>query len=463
MLYPQDTRQFYRRALQIAVPIMVQNGISNFVSMLDNLMVGRIGTDPMSGVAIVNQLIFVWDLVFFGGLAGIAIFTAQFYGKGDQEGVRYTVRLQLMTVLILLAAGFFVFLRFGTDLISLYLHADGGAGDVAATLRYAHSYLMVMLVGMVPLSLTHAYAMTLRSTGETMVPMRASLTAMAVNLVGNYILIYGKFGAPAMGVVGAALATVLSRFVEVAQILWHTHRHADRYPFVIGLYRSLYVPGGLVRSCLAKGTPLLLNETLWSAAQAVLTRNYSLRGLSVVAAFNISQTVSNVFNVAFISMGSAIAIIIGQELGTGKTEVVKRDAGRLTILSLLLCVVSGAGLFAISGLFPRIYTTSPEIREMAAGLIRIAALCMVMYGYENCSYFIIRSGGKTLITFLFDSCFHWAVSIPLSYFLVRYTGMPILPLYLTVQLAELIKCGIGFFLVRKGVWINDITDYQGHN
>lgn len=460
MRQQKDIRQFYIRTLQIAIPIMIQNGISNFVSMLDNLMVGRIGTDPMSGVAIVNQLIFVWDLCFFGGLAGIGIFTAQFYGKGDQEGIRYTVRLQLMTVLALLAAGFFVFLRFGTPLISLYLHSDGGAGDVAATLRYAHSYLLVMLIGMVPLSLTHAYAMTLRSTGETLVPMRASLAAMAVNLAGNYILIYGKFGAPALGVVGAALATVISRFVEASLVLLHTHRHTDRYPFMTGLYRSLYVPAGLVRNCLTKGAPLLMNETLWSAAQAVLTRNYSLRGLSVVAAFNISQTISNVFNVAFISMGSAIAIIIGQELGTGRMDTVRRDANRLTVFSLLLCAGFGSALFAISGIFPNIYNTSPEIRQTASGLIRIAAVCMPMYAYENCSYFIIRSGGKTLITFLFDSCFCWIVSIPLSYFLVRYTRMPVLSLYLAVQLAELVKCGIGFILIRMGIWINNITEYR---
>lgn len=448
------------RALQIAVPIMIQNGISNFVSMLDNLMVGRIGTDPMSAVAIVNQLIFVWDLCFFGGLAGISIFTAQLYGKGDNDGVRYTVRLQLWTVAGLLAAGFFVFLRHGTDLISLYLHADGGAGNVAATLQHAHAYLLVMLVGMIPLSLTHAYATTLRSAGETVVPMRASLVAMAVNLVGNYILIYGKFGAPALGVTGAALATVLSRFVEVGQILWHTHRHLDLYPFMAGIYRSLYVPAALVRGCLQKGFPLLLNEMLWSTAQAVLTQNYSMRGLSVIAAFNISQTISNVFNVAFISMGSAIAIIIGQELGMGKTDTVRRDARRLTVFSLLLSLVTGSLLFAVSGLFPHVYNTSPEIRSMAAGLIRIAAVCMPIYTYENCSYFIIRSGGKTLITFLFDSCFCWIVLIPVSRILVVYTAMPILPLYLTIQLMGLIKCGVGFFLVRKGIWINDLTKYS---
>ena len=429
--------------------------------MLDNIMVGRVGTDSMSGVAIVNQLLFVWNLCFFGGLAGIGIFTAQFYGKGDHEGIRYTFRLQLLTVAALLAGGLFIFLRSGTDLISLYLHADGGIGDVAATLGYAQDYLFVMLFGALPFAITQVYAMTLRSTGETIVPMGASMAAVLINLAGNYVLIYGKFGAPALGVTGAAAATTISRFVEMGIIMLHTHTHVARYPFMAGVLRSFRVPGDLAWNCVRKGLPLLMNEALWSAAQAVLTRNYSIRGLSVVAAFNISQTISNVFNVAFIAMGSAIGIMIGQELGTGRMDTVRRDADRLTVFSILLCIGSGAALFAVSGLFPHIYNTSGEIRQMAAGLIRISAVCMPMYAYENASYFIIRSGGKTLVTFLFDSCFCWIASIPLSFVLVRFTDMPIMPLYLSVQLIELIKCAIGFVLIKKGIWINNITNYGG--
>ncbi len=452
-------RDFYKKTLMIAVPIMVQNFVTNFVNMLDNIMVGRVGTDPMSGVAIVNQLLFVWNLCLFGGLSGIGIFTSQFCGKGDEEGIRYTVRLQFILTMILLAAGCLIFLTMDTRLISLYLHEDGGIGNAAQTLYYARSYLMVMLVGTIPFGLTQIYSTTLKATGETMSSMTASLMAVAVNLAGNYILIYGKFGAPALGVVGAAVATTLSRLVELAYMALFVCRNRERYPFLHGALKSLYVPGQLVINCIRKGTPLLMNEFLWSAGQAVLTQCYSFRGLSVVAAFNISQTITNLFNVAFIAMGSAIAIIIGQELGTGDTEQVRVDADRLTVFSVILCVISGLMLLAVSGLFPRMYNTSEEIRAIAAGLTRIAAVFMPLHAYLNASYFILRSGGKTLITFLFDSVFIWVCTIPVAWSLAHLTSLPILPLYAAVLASDLIKCVIGFVLVKRGVWINNITEY----
>ena len=451
---------FYKRALRIAVPIIIQNGITQFVNMLDNIMVGRVGTDPMSGVAIANQLMFVWYLCVFGGLSGIGIFTAQFYGKKDNNGIRYTFRLMLLLSMILAVIGILVFRLLDAPLISLFLHEDGGSGSVAATLEFSRQYLGIMLIGLVPFAITQSYATTMKSMGETVVPMTATIIAVLVNLVGNYILIFGHFGAPKLGVAGAAIATVISRFVEFGILAGYAHFHDERFVFCQGAYSSFRIPRDLTVNCIKKGMPLLLNEALWAGSMTALTQSYSIRGLSVVAAFNISQTLSNVFNVIFIAMGTAIGIILGQELGMGKIDSVKRDANRLTRFSLLMSCISIVGLLALSRAFPNIYNTSEDIRATATGLIRIVACCVPIYAFANASYFTLRSGGKTFITFLFDSCFAWLVPLPLAYVLSRYTNMPILPLYLCVQLSEIIKCAIGFILVRKGIWINDLTQYS---
>ena len=443
----------------IAVPIMVQNGITNFVSMLDNIMVGRVGTDPMSAVAIVNQLIFIWNLCIFGGLSGIGIFTAQFFGKGDEEGIRYTFRLEMYLITILLIGGILTLLFGDTRLISLYLKGEAGSGDPAATLAFGKSYLHVMLLGFLPFAVTQVYATTVRAMGETVMPMVASVTAVLVNLAGNYILIYGKFGAPALGVTGAAAATVLSRFVEGVILIGWVHAHTEKNRFIVGVFRSFYVPVGLLKNCVKKGLPLLINETLWSSGMAVMTQTYSLRSLDVVAANNIAQTISNVFNISFIAMGSAIGIILGQELGKGHLKTARRDAERLSLLSVLMSVFFGAALFFMAGLFPQIYNTSGEVQRLAAGFIRIAAVCMPLYAYTNAAYFTLRSGGRTLITFLFDSCFVWAVSIPLAYGLVHGTALGILTIFLIVQLVETVKCLLGFVLVRREIWVRDITQY----
>ena len=446
--------------MMIALPIMVQNGITNFVNMLDNIMVGRVGTDPMTGVSIVNTLLFVWNLCMFGGLSGIGIFTAQYCGKGDHEGVRWTFRLQLIMAVILVAAGLAVFTQHGEQLIGLYLREDNGGGSLELTMQAAADYLAVMCVGFLPFGITQAYASTIRAHGETVAPMTASFIAVGVNLLGNYILIFGKLGAPALGVTGAAAATVIARFVEMIFIMIWTHTHAGKIPFIAGAFRSVYVPKALIAACIKKGTPLLVNEALWSGAQAMQAQCFSVRGLSVVSAFNISQTIGNVFNVAFIAMGSAIAIIMGQRLGEwGETRAkeLKREAWKLTFFSVFVCLVSAAMMLSVSGLFPLIYKTTDEIRGLATGLICVSAALMPVHAFNNASYFIIRSGGKTFITFLFDSCFCWIVSIPVAFFLAHYTDTPILQLYAAVCAVELIKVGIGAILINKGIWIRDIT------
>ena len=453
-------KEFVKHTMMIALPIMLQNGITNFVNMLDNIMVGRIGTDPMTGVSVVNSLLFVWNLCVFGGLSGIGIFTAQYCGKEDDEGVRRTFRLQIILSLLLVAAGIAVFANFGESLVGLYLHEDGGGGSAEATMRAAMQYLSVMCAGFLPLSLTMAYYTTIRSYGETVAPMTASFISVGVNLAGNYILIFGKFGAPALGVVGAAMATVIARFVELGYIAAWAHTHAATVPFVEGALRSMYVPAELTVSCIRKGVPLLLNEALWSGGQAALTQCYSVRGLSVVSSLNISQTLANVFNVAFIAMGSATAIIIGQklgELGESRPDELKEEAWRLTIFSVFLCLISGLLMISASSAFPGIYNTSGEIRALATRLICVAACFMPVHSFNNAAYFIIRSGGKTWITFLFDSCFCWAASIPAAYFLAHYTQVPIVQMYAIVSSIEMIKVAIGWKLVNRGSWIRDIT------
>ena len=327
-------------------------------------------------------------------------------------------------------------------------------------MRAALQYLSVMCVGFLPFSLTMVYYTTIRSYGETVAPMVASFISVGVNLVGNYVLIFGKFGAPKLGVVGAAMATVIARFVELAYIAVWAHTHAARVPFVEGALRSMYVPAELTVSCIKKGVPLLLNEALWSGGQATLTQCYSVRGLSVVSSLNISQTLANVFNVAFIAMGSATAIIIGQklgELGESHPDELKDEAWRLTIFSVFLCVISALLMISASAFFPRIYNTSDEIRALATRLICVAACFMPFHAYNNASYFIIRSGGKTWITFLFDSCFCWIASIPAAYFLAHYTQVPIVQMYAMVSAMEIVKVAIGWKLVSTGFWIRDIT------
>lgn len=450
-------KAFYKMVLAITVPIMVQNGITNFVGLLDNIMIGRIGTEPMSGVAIVNQLFFVYHLCLFGGVSGAGIFTAQYFGQKNHEGVRQTVRFKLWIVVFITLLTTILLLTAGTDLIGLYLQGEGTADSVAATLYFGKQYLYIMLFELPPFMMVQVYSSTLRECGQTVLPMKAGIVAVFVNLILNYILIYGKLGAPALGVQGAALATVISRYVEAAIVLIHTHKHRELNPFVEGLYTTLKVPVDLARKIIIKGLPLLLNEALWASGMAVLTQCYSVRGLNVIAAQNISNTINNVFNIVFIALGDSVAIIVGQLLGAGKMEEARDTDTKLITFSILSCCLVAAIMAFLSPMFPMLYNTGEDVRRLAKYFIIISALFMPQNAFLHASYFTLRSGGKTIVTFLFDSVFIWCVSVTIAFTLSRFTTLHVLAVYTFVQMGDIIKCIIGFILVKKGVWMQNIV------
>lgn len=451
-------RAFYRRLFALALPIMVQNGITNFVNMLDNIMIGRVGTVEMNGVAVANQLFFVFNLCIFGAVSGAGIFSAQFYGKGDAKGVRDTFRFKLIFCGLLVLGGIGLFLGAGESLISLYLQGEGSAADAAASLGFGRGYMNIMLIGLVPYTLVQCYSGTLRECGRPMVPMTAGIVAVSVNLVFNYILIFGKFGAPALGVNGAAVATVLSRFTELLIVAFWTHFHKDKNPFIIGAYRSLRVPKKLVGQILVKGLPLMLNEALWAAGIATVNQCYSVRGLNVVGAQNISQTFWNVFSIAFMAVGVANGIILGQMLGAKDQKGAKDAANKLIAFSVFVSILVGAVYALAAEWIPLAYNTTDEIRLLATRLMQISALAMPLDAFSHAAYFTLRSGGKTFITFLFDSGFVWAVHVPLAFFVSRYTAMPILLLFGLVQLTISLKVVLGWYFVKKGIWIKNIVE-----
>ena len=355
--------------MAIAVPIMIQNGLTNFVNLLDNIMVGRLGTEEMSGVSIVNQIIFVYNLCIFGGTAGVGIFTAQYFGQKNDEGIRSTFRYKIWLALIITVGAAFLLLFFGKQLILLYLMGENGGNEKLA-LEYGMTYLRIILLDLPAFMILQVYASTMRECGETVVPMKAGAAAVAVNLIFNYLLIYGKFGFPRLGVAGAAVATVLSRYTETAIVVIWAHTHEKENTYMTGLYKTLSVPRDHVKKYFIKGTPLLLNEALWSFGMAVLAQNYSVRGLTVIAAMNIANTINNLFSVA---------------------------------------------------------------------------------------YSTLRAGGKTGVTFFFDCVFLWCVNIPIVFVLCRYTGLAPWAVYSAMQIGEWLKCIAGAVMVKKGVWLENLT------
>ena len=451
-------RAFYKNVLALTLPIMIQNGIGHLVNMLDNIMIGRVGTVEMNGVTIANQLIFVFTLCIFGAVSGAGIFGAQFAGSRDDEGIAHTLRFKLYFCGGLTVAAITVFLLWGEPLIGLYLQGEGDPADAAASLDCARRYLNVMLVGLLPHALSQCYGSTLRETGQTAPPMVAGMIAFGINLIGNWILIFGHLGAPRLGVVGAAIATVFSRFVELALLIVWTHKNRVRNPFAPYLFRTLGIPLRLVGQIFLRGLPLMVNEAAWSVGMATLNQQYSLRSLDVVGANNIAQTFWNVFAVSFMAVGVTVGIILGQKLGAGDQEGARQDSGKLILCSVMIGTVVG-GVYALCAPFiPQFYNTTDSIRALAVQLMLVGAAMMPIDAFAHATYFTLRSGGQAFITFLFDSCYMWVVNVPLAFVLVQFTDLSIVAVFALCQAINILKCILGGWLVKKGIWIKTIVE-----
>lgn len=455
------TKAFYSSVLVILLPLIVQQGITNFVNLLDNLMVGRLNTEAISSVAIVNQIVFVFNLTIFGGVAGVSIFGAQFYGKGDVKGQRYAFRMKIWMAAAICIAGVLVFLFMGDSLISGFLNSqEGDTGDPVLTFNLAKNFMKITILGLPPFALSQVFGSSLKDTGETMAPMKASFIAIVTNFVLDYIMIYGRFGFPALGVEGDAIATVIARYLELLYIVWFTYSRKKKFTFIIGAFRSLKVPRPFAMRVLRTASPLLLNEFFWSFGTTMINRCYSMRGLDAVTAVNINSTVWSVFAIVMMAMGNAMGIITGQKLGANDIEGAKDTAKKLLFVDIIINSAIGCLIILTAPLVPQIYNTSPEIHKMAATLLVVSGIVLPLDAYANGTYFVMRSGGKTVITFLFDCVFTWVVALPVAMLLTYLTDMPLNWIYLFVQSVNVIKLIIGTVLIRSGVWAKNVVD--GH-
>lgn len=450
-------KEFYHMVLAVAIPIMIQNGFTQFVNLLDNIMVGRVGTEEMSGVSIANQILFVFNLCIFGAMSGAGIYTSQYYGSKNNKGVEYSLRYKIYIALIISIVFLFILVFFPEPLVNLFLSGNNDGGDILLTQKSSLSYIKIMLIGLPIFAIGQCYSTTLRECGETKLPMAAGICAVITNLLFNYLLIFGKFGFPSLGVTGAAIATVISRIVETGIVILYSHHKGEKFPFFREIYKSFIIPKKEVKRITKAAIPLLFNETMWSLGMSFMAQCYSLRGLNAIASYNIASTVNNVTNVVFLAMGNSIGIVVGHLLGEGKEEEAVDTDRKMIFFSFILCIFVGLLTIGISRIFPKIYNTNDNVRALASGLIFIQGMLLPVFSFKSNCYYTLRSGGMVFITILFDSVTLWALSIPVAFILSRFTSLPVTSIFFFTQSCDILKCIIGFILVKKRVWVKNIV------
>lgn len=441
--------KFYKLVIIVAFPLMLQQLATNSVNLLDNLMIGQLGDAALGGVAAVNRFYMISIFATNGVLAASSIYIAQFFGAQDEEHMKQSFRFALLSAYLFGIVSFLLGIFFPRQIVSFFTQ------DVLV-IEQGIDYMRIAAWTFLFMALSLSISTGMRSIGESHIPLRISVAAVLINGVLNYILIFGHLGLPAMGVEGAAYATLIARIIEAGVFLYTViNRH---FPFVTAIKDLFKMSKRLVRAIIIKASPLALNEILWSSGMAILFKFYATRGSQVLSAYSITSTISDLFFVLFGGMAVASTVLISQPLGANKLEEARSNAYKLIGFSLMVSFIFGFMMFVSSFFIPGFYNISAEANAIATTMLRIMSGMFWIYTINTECYFILRAGGDTKSTLIMDSLYMWCVNLPIVGAFCYLTSAPILVLYLIGQSTDILKMVFSFHLVKKERWVVNLTN-----
>ena len=441
--------QYYRRLLQIGLPIALQQFVMSSLNLVSVMIIGQLGETAIAAVGLANQIGFLNNLLLFGITSGSAIFTAQLWGKADVPNIRKVLGLCLTLGL----GGGILF--WGVSLFFPELALGIYTRD-SAVVVLGSQYLRIFSWAFLLMPVTFGYAAVLRSTGDVRTPLVVSLTALSLNTFLSYGLIFGRLGLPEMGVQGAAVAGLLARVLECGGLLVLVYRHQGPAAARLAeLFRFDFI---FLRKILQRVLPVALNELLWALGIAAYNVVYARIGTDAIAAMNIASSIDNMAFVIFIGLGNACAILVGNRIGAGEEEQAYRYAGRSLGLSIAGGLLVGALILAISPLVLDIYKVSPLVIDYSRKILLIVA-AFIWLRASNMILFIgiFRSGGDTRFGFFLDAGTIWTVGVPLAALGAFVFHFPVYLVYLMVMMDELTKFIVGVWRYASRRWIHNLA------
>lgn len=443
---------FQKTLLAIGIPVIIQNAISSSLNLVDVLMIGSLGKNSISGVGLANQYFFIYVLLLFGINSGAGVYIAQFWGKGDTKSVHKTLGVAL--AISLLASGLFGLLAGLLPELCIRLFSKD-----TATIAIGANYLRIICWTFPLTALSFALSQASRSVGNAKLPMMASATSLIVNTTLNYLLIFGVWGFPELGVAGAAWATVIARAVEASLMLVATHHQSNPLSGGISAYFSFDFK--FVKSIMTTSFPVILNEFLWSVGVSLYVLAYARSGTDAYTAVQISQTVDKLFFVVAFGIGSAGGVMIGNALGEGNRERAIQYAWYLNGLSLFFGLLLGALLILISPLVVQFFNVGSAIQADAVWVMRVMGLFMA---FKMCNALQIigtlRGGGDTTYALMMEIGSVYFVGVPMAFIGTTLLQWPIYWVVALVCLEEAVKSIFGFSRLISAKWANNLV--SGH-
>lgn len=440
---------YFSRMIVIALPIIAQQFVSASLNLISGLMIGQLGETSVASVGLSNQIFFLMALLTFGISSGVAIFTAQLWGKGDIPNVRRVMGLSLLLSL----GGALIFFTLAVFLPEKVLGIYTVDPNVIAL---GSQYLRIAGWSYLPTAITFSLSSTLRSTGFVRIPLVVSTSALLVNTALSYGLIFGRLGLPELGVPGAAVALVISRLLEVTgmiSVIW-----LKRLP-IAGTPREMWnLNLDFARTVLNRALPVAANEMLWSLGITTYNIIYARIGTQAVAAVNITSAIENLAFVFFMGIADATAILVGNQIGAGDETDAYQVARKSLFVAMGGGVFMGLLLWLLSGPVLGLYKVSVEVIEYAAGILTVIAFTLWLR-VANLTLFIgiFRSGGDTRFAFLLDTIGVWLVGVPMALLGAFVLHLPVYWVYLMVMAEEMVKWGIAMRRFFSQRWMHNVT------
>ena len=444
---------FYSNIFKVALPIIIQGTIDNLISILDNIMISVLGTKHMVAVAISNQVLLLPFFCFLGVTVGAGVLGSQYFGKKDYDNFKNILRIKILFVLIIYFLMHILLSFYGSDILTLYLkYGNNEIQTNTDILAYANEYLKYLLWGQIPLALSFCYSTTLRETFHTLIPMGASLIALSINFILNYLLINGNLGFPALGIKGAAIGTIVARSCYLLMMILWIHMNKSKVTYICNLFDNISISFELIKKTIITSFPLMLNEILWLFAIFLQTICYSTKGFEVISALSINNSIVNLFDVINFSLGGTVSIITGKLLGANHIYKGKITAYRIILLSVFIDILVSITFYFVSPLILRIYNLDINVYNLVSKLIFISVIFLPISGFLHLTYFTLRTGGNVIITFLFDSIFATFIVVPITFLLCNFTSYDVVKIAIWINIVHLIRAIIGYNLLRHFNW-----------
>jgi putative MATE family efflux protein len=445
---------FYRNALTIAIPVMLQVLLQNMVSLIDNFMVAGLGDVKMSGVNIANQLLFVYFVMINVLASAGGIFMSQFNGAKDSEGMKQTFRFKLLTTLTIAGIITVICVALPGQMLGILVNTNSARDAIVFEGR---NYLRVIVWTFFPIAISMSIGSSLRETGNVRPPLIISVAATLVNTFFNWVFIYGNLGAPRMEVEGAALATIIARLVELAAFI--AYARATKASFYIRWMELFRVNAKLFGSILRKSGILFVSELSWVLTETVMTAVYNGRGgAEIVSGMAAGWAIANLFFLVFSAIHTSIGVIVGGTLGRNELDQAKQEAKWLRsgsiVIGFAVAICEAASVLLIPLVFGNL---SPDARLVTRHLLWVIAIYLPVWTYLNAQLATGRAGGDAIMGVWVDVLVNSTMFLPGIFILAFCTGYGPIEMYAIVKLTDLVKVGIAHWQLGTGRWLKNLT------